>query len=310
MEKGTERALRDAIGRATYNGKMRLINTRITGRHEYYDEQPELRNLVSQCLNLTSDPGFDNPFAHTTKQVRNSLTTVQAQNTTVLTLNDHLEAIKQAGIKIASAEHNFVNDNPYTPPDAYIQKTNAEKEAMAKTITELSRMLEEERNRNRINEPVRTIPLEQDNTYNITVMNHALNLTRDPLRRYIVSQMSTQFGIQTTEKLMATIDMRHNNSNKVKAQPEACLDINDFANVVSNYQQCFNRNGMKATELARLFREMKSIRNRASHPPLDGIRPEETIDKLQVVQQIMSYVGLSDHRNEIDGLIAMQSTPS
>ena len=54
---------------------------------------------------------------------------------------------------------------------------------------------------------------------------------------------------------------------------------------------------------------MKSIRNRASHPPLDGIRREETIDKLQVVQQIMGYVGLSDHNNEIDSLITMQSTP-
>lgn len=309
MERGTETVLRDAIGRATYNGKMRLINTQLNRRHEYYDEQPELRNLVSQCLKLATDPRFDNPFTRTSQQVHDNLAPTQQEGIPVLTLNDHIQAVREAGIQVITAETNAKTANPDTTPEPNSQETDTEKEAMADKITELSRLLEEERNQNQINAPIRTIPLEQDNTYNITVMNHALNLTRDPLRRYIVSQMSSQFGVQTTEKLIATIDMRHNNSNKVKTQPEACLDINDFANIVSNYQQCFNRDGIQATELSRLFREMKSIRNRASHPPLDGIRREETIDKLQVVQQIMGYVGLSDHNNEINSLITMQSTP-
>ena len=66
-----EQSLQRAIKRATYGGKMRLISPRLNDNHPFYHSSPDRRALIERCLSISSDPGFDAPFAkavHATNQ--------------------------------------------------------------------------------------------------------------------------------------------------------------------------------------------------------------------------------------------------
>ena len=321
MGRGTERALRETIGRATYNGKMRLINPNLEGRHEYYNQQPELRQLVSQCLELTKEPDFDAPFAQATQYVRNQVEqTIKPDE--AITVPDPA-VIKELNVYRIRDKQNEQKINDTNQENKRLKEKleeieqsdehsttreslQAELDSMEDKIQELQEMLKAERSKKSYPETIgTTINLNGSKVHNVTVINHAINIARDPLRHYITGRLRNRFGKQTGEKMITTIDMRHTSARKVKEKPEANLDINDFANVVSNYQTCFNNRKVKAPELARMLREVKTIRNRASHPPLYGIPNEETIDKLHLIRDVMQYLNIE--QEAIDSLINMQA---
>ena len=150
-----------------------------------------------------------------------------------------------------------------------------------------------------------TIAVSENHTANVTAVNHAINLVRDPLRRYIVKRIRDHFGIDTEAKIAIATNPRFASTQHIKASPENSIDINDLPNIVSNFQQCFNHDQVQATELARMLREIKAIRNRASHPPVGGISPQECVDKILAISRMLQYTGITDHQRQIRDLITM-----
>ena len=52
-----------------------------------------------------------------------------------------------------------------------------------------------------------------------------------------------------------------------------------------------------------MLREVKAIRNRASHPPVGGLSSEECTDKILSITRTLAYAGITDHQRQIKELI-------
>ena len=56
------RTVRDAVGKATYNGAMRLVSPGGARDSQYYDAEPDVRLLIERCLAMTPQQDFDEAY--------------------------------------------------------------------------------------------------------------------------------------------------------------------------------------------------------------------------------------------------------
>ena len=273
IEESAQPALRAAIKRATFNGRMRLINPNLDGRHEYYEHEPELRHLVEQCMLLIPEPEFDQPYSQAVIASRSIQPPPEVPSQTDQQLQQRLDQVLalnaelQNQLNTAQAQPSYTHDNP----------------------------------RN-------TIPVGNSHIYNITRLNHAINIVRDPLRNHITHMVRVRHHNRAGAVIAKSIDLRNTSYRDIKAAPQRCFDINDMPHIIANNQECFNIHDRRAVEYSRLLRELKVVRNTAAHPPLGGISPQETIDKLRVVQEIVEYLGIMEPTRQIKELIQINAT--
>ena len=129
---------------------------------------------------------------------------------------------------------------------------------------------------------------------NVTVLNHALNLYRDPMRHYIISNLGTSDEAGLKEILRMSVEF----NPTTRERPESLIDVNDFHNVVSDNRTYFE----DRRNLAWNLRQIKDVRNKAAHPPPGGISDDYTQDGLTRIAEALDAIGANQEHVEVSRL--------
>ena len=166
--------------------------------------------------------------------------------------------------------------------------------AQEKTIVRLNDDNQRLRQRERTRDSAdgRLLRLGPEHLGNITIMNHALNIFRDPCRKFIVRRLRSGYGHDLTDALGKSIEFRDNQRRTVTEHPEEVFDIGDFSAIVASNWECFDN----WQSLSRKMDEVRHIRNRASHPPTEGFNKDRTQDSLRIIIEALEY--LDDRESE------------
>lgn len=140
------------------------------------------------------------------------------------------------------------------------------------------------------------IRLDTPHPGNVTILNYAVNLYRDPMRRYIINNLDASDDDSLREILRMSVEIHP----FAKEKPEALIDVNDFHNIVTANRPYFDN----SKQLAWNLRQIKDIRNRAAHPPPDGIRDDFTQYGLARIAEALETIGA---RPELMEIIRLQS---
>lgn len=163
-----------------------------------------------------------------------------------------------------------------------------------KTIAKLNDVNQQLRQRERTQDSAdgRSLRLGPEHIGNITIMNHALNIFRDPCRKFIVRRLRSGYGHDLTNALGKSIEFRDNQRRTVTEHPEGVFDIGDFSAIVASNWECFD----DWQSLSRKMDEVRHIRNRAAHPPTEGFNKDRTQDSLRIIIEALEY--LDDRESE------------
>ena len=246
---GATRALRDAVGKATYGGAMRLVEPGVPTRSRYYREVPDLRELVDECMALSGEDDFD----------------------------ERHEAIRET---LAPDK-----DTPLRNAEARIEQLEAQLAAARAAATGGTAALE----------------IGMEGADNVTLINHAVNLARDPLRNYVVEHLVRDLGkAGATAKVTALRSKRGMSARRIAEDLAGAIDVNDMAHLLSY------RHDDAGSTMAGQLRELKQIRNLAAHPPPGGVSADQTIDKLTMIRNVMQQIGERETAERISAVVTLQ----
>ena len=158
-----------------------------------------------------------------------------------------------------------------------------------KTIARLNdeNQLLRQRERTRFDVGERSLPLRAGHIGNITTLNHALNIFRDPCRHFIVRKLRANYGDDLTDALGKSIEFRDNQRFNAMKRPESVFDVNDFSAIIGSNLECFEN----WQSLCRSMDDVRHIRNRAAHPPPEGFNEEWTQDSLRTIAETLETLG-------------------
>ena len=159
-----------------------------------------------------------------------------------------------------------------------------------------NQLLRQQDQRNRSEGEAYVIRLDCPHPGNVTILNYALNLYRDPMRRYIIGNLDASDEDGLREILRMSVEIHPS----AKEKPEALIDVNDFHNIVTDNPTYFDN----SRDLAWNLRQIRDVRNRAAHPPPEGIRDDftqyglarmsEALETIGARQELMEVVRLRD----------------
>ena len=163
-------------------------------------------------------------------------------------------------------------------------------------LNEDNQLLRQQERQNRNDASAYVIRLDCPHPGNVTILNYAVNLYRDPMRRYIINNLDASDEDGLREILRMSIEIHPS----AKEKPEALIDVNDFHNIVTDNPTYFDN----SRNLAWSLRQIRDVRNRAAHPPPDGIRDDftqygltciaEALETIDARQELMEVVRLRD----------------
>lgn len=133
------------------------------------------------------------------------------------------------------------------------------------------------------------LPMHDANLYtvrNVTVLNHAINLCRNPLRNYIVRQLCAAHGQDLTQILSRSVEFYDARAPEIQGDPASAFDIGDFIHIVEANSEQFRQD----REFAAGLRNLRFIRNCAAHPEHGGVTDEFTLDSLRRIADTMDRV--------------------
>ena len=188
--------------------------------------------------------------------------------------------------------------------DTALGKGAAESERKSRrTIKKLQKELRKARDQSTqlraLTEP-RAIPIDDDtkrltlsptdeNPQQLTVLNHAFNLMRDPSRDYIMRRLHERYdGNDIRDRLSLTVRLDTDSARrKLATDPKSLIDINDFDRIVSAELECFEGD----TELLSKLAQIREQRNRVVHPDYNTLANRgmaiRTIDNIAKTLEIM-----------------------
>jgi hypothetical protein len=149
------------------------------------------------------------------------------------------------------------------------------------------------------NESRVVIPLGNRHPCYITVLNHAVNIYRDPYRKYIVRRLRATHGDDLTDTLSKSVEFKNDQRALASTNPESAFDVSDFPHIINDNRECFD-NGR---DLSMMMREVRDIRNRAVHPPTGGISKTSTLDGLRVILDALKYL---NEEEPVTGIVEIQ----
>lgn len=133
----------------------------------------------------------------------------------------------------------------------------------------------------------------------VTLLNYALNLYRDPMRRYIIRNLGADDDWGLIEILRESVEFNASALQQTALRPEALIDVNDFHNIIADNYIYFEDN----RNLAWTLRQIRDVRNRAAHPPPGGISSEYAQDGLAHIIKALEVI---DARPELLELRRLQ----
>ena len=135
----------------------------------------------------------------------------------------------------------------------------------------------------------------------LTLCNHALNLYRDPMRRFIVGRLREAYRDQLKQRLMRSVDFADPNVSYREREPESAIDVRDFESLVQDNRPCFEREGLQWRQLG----DIRRFRNRVAHPPVDGLDAATVQDGLRNIREVLECVGAKDAAKDVSALVRL-----
>ena len=179
-----------------------------------------------------------------------------------------------------------------------LRKKNQEQANTIARINEDNQFLRQELERMRVLETTPyEIRMDFPHPGNVTILNYALNLYRDPMRRFILDHL--QADDEEGQKEILSYSIQFDFSRDALQSPASLIDVNDFHNVVSDNSPYFPN----SRNLAQTLRDIKDIRNKAAHPPLGGVAAEFTQYGLRRIDEALKVIGAKHEQREVGSLI-------
>ena len=153
-----------------------------------------------------------------------------------------------------------------------------------------------------------TLTLRQDGTDAVTLLNHAVNLARDPLRTYATSRLRATYGNRVGEQLAKVGRRGRRGTRALAADPENAIDVNDLPDIISTFGKDFGMSARDQAETARILREVRQTRNLAAHPPVNGLSREQTVGKITTLERALKHLGDDETASKIGALRGVHET--
>lgn len=221
---------------------------------------------------------------------RNALTTVARLEQELAAANDAVAALSSMPNRAAGPQ----DDRDVTRQlRAENRELREERDRLRQTnarLNEDNQLLRQERQR-RNDTGAYVLRLDCPHPGNVTILNYALNLYRDPMRRYIISNLGATDEAGLKEILRMSVEF----GGGAWEKPEALIDVNDFHNIVADNRSYFE----DSRNLARNLRQIKDVRNRAAHPPPGGIPDDYTQDGLARIAEALEAIGARQELLEV-----------
>ena len=96
----------------------------------------------------------------------------------------------------------------------------------------------------------------------LTSLNHALNIARDPIRKYIVRNLRQAYDGNLLERFQYSINMDGIDPDRARKFPESVIDFAHFPNLVRHNPEAFK----DAHYLSGLLEKIRRDRNKVIHP--------------------------------------------
>ncbi len=112
-----------------------------------------------------------------------------------------------------------------------------------------------------------------DRIDNITIFNHAINIYRDPARRYVINSLRRRYEdvadlCDVIERIMnSDDDVRRLREAKTEKRPQGGIDVNHFEHIIMDNRACFAEKPRLSTRMS----DVRQVRNAAAHPKYNGI---------------------------------------
>ena len=172
------------------------------------------------------------------------------------------------------------------------------------TITDLNDQLQKYRQEDRHWMAVNglTLPLRNLHPGWLTICNHALNVYRDPMRRFVICRLREAHGDDLERCVKSCVDFTGRKAYNPQ-DPESSIDVGDFEDLVQSNRQCFAGGELQA----QLLGHIRSFRNRVSHPPTNGLDEDLVRDGLRNIRDVLESIGEADAAGEVSDLTRLVS---
>ncbi len=180
-----------------------------------------------------------------------------------------------------------------------IQELREDLARNAKTITQLNEELQKYRqeDRARTERDGLALPLGSDHPGWLTICQHALNIYRDPMRRYVIDGLRRDYPEDVDGQVKMSVDFTTGRTYK-SDDPESSIDVGDFEELVKSYTQCFGDDRSHTNRIGRIRR----FRNIVAHPPVGGIEATAVQEGLRNIKDTLERIGDVEAAGEVERL--------
>jgi hypothetical protein len=336
--------IKEATGRRCDNGGMRFYWPGDSSGKFYWAEDATRNGLTKYQRDVIANADFhdlNGDFEEIFSKTRTRVIREQREETHRQTDAD-LRRAKSRVNELENAEREYkqriddlleqLNDlksSPITPSDsernkevirqrAEIVKLRREKKADENTISALTsqiRRTEESLERAEVETAVAKIPVIIEDAQgisltgktqvdNITILNHAINIYRDPARRYIIRALRNSYDdnalCEIIERTMRNdSDRRRLRQAIANNRPHDGIDVGHFENIVMESRKCFDNNRL-TTRLG----EVARVRNTAAHPGIDGINSIMAKDGINKVVRALKEMNNNNDSKLVEQLLS------
>ncbi len=149
------------------------------------------------------------------------------------------------------------------------------------------------------------LELKSSRTGNLTVLNHAVNLFRGPMRSYLASRLSTEDLKYIKEEVGSNQILREEDPRTF----EEFLDITEgedrHGTKIMRFEDTAER-FLQEGELAADLRHIRRMRNEGAHPPVKGLEAKNVKDCVLLISKVLDSVresGIAMEVKLLEGLV-------
>lgn len=139
---------------------------------------------------------------------------------------------------------------------------------------------------------------------NITILNHAINIYRDPVRRYIINGLRKFYDDNELCTIIERTMKDETERRRLRGalgnnRPQDGIDIGHFEHIVMDSRTCFGENHRLTTRLA----DVRQVRNAAAHPGSHGIDTLKAKDGIKKVARALREMDNNDDSKRVEKLL-------
>ena len=142
---------------------------------------------------------------------------------------------------------------------------------------------------------------------NITILNHAINIYRNPARRYVMRSLQKRYDnlnelCNVVERTMNSDDDRRRLwEAATEKRPQDGIDVGHFEHIVMDNRACFG----EKTRLSTKMSEVRQVRNVAAHPAYNGVDSLRARDGLNKVASALREMDNNDDSRIVEQLLQL-----